>query len=52
MTTEELIERRDEISYQLIEANYEEVVELESELFYIENLLNQRLELNSEKESN
>jgi hypothetical protein len=49
MTIEQLINRRDELAFRLIEANSEEFEKLHEELNFIELQLNERLELNNEE---
>jgi len=49
MTNEQLINRRDEISFELIEANSDEVANLEQELYNIEAMLNAQMEFVDEE---
>jgi hypothetical protein len=44
MTYEELINKREEICYKLLEADTSEIKKLEQELMWVEELLNNELE--------
>jgi len=50
VTTEQLINKRDEICFLMVEADSSEIATLEQELLWIEQQLNERLEkINEEK---
>jgi len=51
VTVEQLINKRDEICFLMVEADSDEIAKLEQELMWVEELLNERLEKNNEEEN-
>jgi hypothetical protein len=49
VTHEELLNKRDELCFRLVEADSSELEQLEQELMWIEELLNERLEQSNEE---
>lgn len=50
MTIEQLITKREEICYLMVEADSDKIASLEQELMWIEELLNEQLEAVNEEE--